>query len=348
MADCFPYAIYLFFAIVFIISFVVMREFKHLELLGLSIFLFINLLFSFYLGKSLFGFLTDINTTNEVLLNVVILIITIAFNIVSSVATIFSMTKLRSAFGKRNIKLAKTDRKHVDDTQIIFISLVCFIGAACLNVFFQPNELFQTMFETLRTITTHPMSIWIKILFPVILAGIGGRLYDNMDNRCKNPEIEDFKSNFKTTYWLLFGLVMLFLFRILIDVLFYRKNIRTLVNPFQFSFMPNLFGFDMFLDLAKWGLMISALVFSGFSIRDYHSLNKSNHCVKKYITGLFIAFITMLMILFAITLVTPYQLTSIFTFIVRFLIPPTLLGLSAYLVYLTNDLAKMASKHVIK
>jgi hypothetical protein len=347
----FPYALYLFFAVAYLFSFIVMRETKHLQLLGLSIFFFINLIFSTYFAKDILGYLTrPTPITTEASINIVVLIISVAFNITSTIQSIFTMRKLHSSFGKKGIKLDKHDKKKMDNMEIIFICVVCFLGATSLNAFFDPDQLFRTLYEFIRSIVTGPWSVYVKLLFPIICAGIGGRVYDILDNRanCNTEDILNFKKTFKTTYWILFAVILLLLLRIGIDYMFYQKSLRQLVHPIGYRSIPMIFGVDMFLDLAKWALMITGLVYAGFSIREFHKLDSSTPCFKHNLKALYITFITFLMVLFAFTIITPYQLVSLFTFSVRYLVPPTLLGLSAYLVYLTNDLAKLAAKEVIK
>jgi hypothetical protein len=54
----------------------------------------------------------------------------------------------------------------------------------------------------------------------------------------------------------------------------------------------------MFLDLAKWSIMISAVVFASFTIRDYMGLNKHDGCFKHDLANLYVMFITLLFLIF--------------------------------------------------
>ena len=63
--------------------------------------------------------------------------------------------------------------------------------------------------------------------------------------------------------------------------------------------------------------------------------------------NLYVTFISFVIILFTLTIVSPYHLSLLFELIIRWLIPPTLIALTAYLVYLTNALAHLSAKELI-
>jgi hypothetical protein len=104
---------------------------------------------------------------------------------------------------------------------------------------------------------------------------------------------------------------------------------------------------DAFLDLAKWGLSLSALVFASLSIESYMKLPSNHQCFTHDLANLYVPFISGIIILFALVIISPYQLASIFEIVMRYLIPPAVLVLASYLIYLTNDLAQESAKELI-
>jgi uncharacterized membrane protein len=108
-----------------------------------------------------------------------------------------------------------------------------------------------------------------------------------------------------------------------------------------------LLRWDSFLDLAKWGLSLSALVFASLSIDAYMKLSPNHECFKYNLANFYVPFISGIIILFALVIVSPYQLSRIFELVMRYLIPPAVLVLASYLVFLTNDLAQESAKELI-
>lgn len=108
-----------------------------------------------------------------------------------------------------------------------------------------------------------------------------------------------------------------------------------------------LLRWDAFLDLAKWGLSLSALVFASLSIDSYMKLPPNHECFKHDLANFYVPFISGAIILFALVIVSPYQLSRIFEIVMRYLIPPTVLVLASYLIFLTNDLAQESAKELI-
>lgn len=104
---------------------------------------------------------------------------------------------------------------------------------------------------------------------------------------------------------------------------------------------------DTFLDLAKWGLSITALVFASLSIESYIKLPSKHECFKHDLANFYIPFITSVIILFTLMIITPYQLARILEFVIHILIPPAVLVLASLLVYWTNDLAHESAKQLI-
>lgn len=113
--------------------------------------------------------------------------------------------------------------------------------------------------------------------------------------------------------------------------------------------MPVL-RWDVIYLLAKYVFGFAGLLYAGFSVRDFQEIPDDNSCLytNTHIRQLYIAFIFFLIVYYAFNTFTSSILTSFVTNTMRFLVPPTLLGLSSYLVFLTNHFLYMAPKLVVQ
>lgn len=189
-----------------------------------------------------------------------------------------------------------------------------------------------------------------------------------------------FKDDFIKTFWFLFTYVFMKLMRPIIESnhlpLFQRKGMGYNKDWFgdTFSFKDPIFSTNrsspewrdpksLFLQLIslftiRWytfyilgmrAFGLAALVYASYSIRDFQQLGSDN-CMMKYarIKQLFIAFIFFLICLYTINVLSAYQLTTLITKIMKYLVPPTALALSSYLVYLTNSMSHLATHQIIE
>lgn len=397
----FTYAKNLTFFICFIISFVLMEGPKSMETIGIILFLAVHFIFSLSFGKDIMGFFMAENQSIEYRLRLWSVFISVVLSVAAAVMFALTIAKLQSTFAASGspIHLNESNREKLDKMETIFITVVVFLGTMGLNVYFTPESLFKFMFEVLRTAAN--IGQYLMIVLPFICFGVGSALYERMRMFCDSDNIQSFKSNFHTTYWLLFGVIGLLLFKRVMEWLvfpYFRKVEHTLLlNPTIFGslmgsviplliaavffvmYMVNLTGgkgienantityviitgimvalgvlnaavgfkWDMFMDLTKWALSIAAVVFAGFTIRDYIGMNKRDGCFKHDLANLYVIFITCLFIIFFLTIITPLQLTQLVTMIVRYLVPPTTLALTAYLVYLSNDMAHLSKTDLV-
>ncbi len=341
----FTYAKNVTFVICFIISFALMEGPKSMETIGIILFLLVHFIFSLSYGKDVMGFFMAERKSLGYTLRLVSIFVSLVLSVAAAVMFALTIAKLQSTFSAAGqpITLNGENREKLDKLETIFITVVVFLGTMGLNVYFNNASLFKFMFDSLRTINN--VGQYLMLVLPFVCFGVGSALYERMRKFCDSDGIQSFKDNFHKTYWLLFGLVGLFLFKMFMEnVVFphFRDSTHLLNNPTMSFFGTNVFAWDVFLDLAKWILSICAVVFAGFTIRDYMRLNKKDGCFKHDLANLYVIFITCLFVIFFLTVVTPLQLTQLVTTIVRYLVPPTTLALSAYLVYLTNDMAHLS------
>ena len=113
--------------------------------------------------------------------------------------------------------------------------------------------------------------------------------------------------------------------------------------------MPIL-RWDVMYLMAKYAFGLTGLIYAGFTIRDFRGIQKENPCMYggAHIRQLYIAFIVFLVIFYAFNTLSASNITWIITNVMRFLVPPTLLGLSSYLVFLTNSFVQLAPKLVVQ
>jgi hypothetical protein len=107
---------------------------------------------------------------------------------------------------------------------------------------------------------------------------------------------------------------------------------------------------DVFYQLAVYGLSIAGLVFASLSLRDFMGIHSSNHCLMReaFIRQLYIAFIFFVVVLYSINTFSPFQITTVLTGIMRYFVPPTALALTSYLVYITNKFSKLSPQLLVE
>lgn len=109
------------------------------------------------------------------------------------------------------------------------------------------------------------------------------------------------------------------------------------------------FNFNIFYDWITWIFGISALVFTSYTIRNLEEL-KMHDCMKSktHIRELTIAFMFFLICLYTVNVMTAYQFTGLVYNIIKWIVPPAAIGLSAYLVYLTNYMTRISTHEILE
>ena len=113
--------------------------------------------------------------------------------------------------------------------------------------------------------------------------------------------------------------------------------------------MPVL-RWDVIYLLAKYAFGFVGLLYAGFSIRDFRNIPEDDPCLFRlaYIRQLYIAFIVFLIIYYAFNTFTSSAITSVVTKSMRYLVPPVLLVMSSYLVFITNYFMLLAPKLIVQ
>jgi len=403
---------YFLFLFVFIIAFCLF-DIKKVELFGLTLFLITNLLFFVFIGKDFIdnSIVID-NKTAEWQLRYGSLLTSMVFSFVSSIMMIMTLVKLQGSFSEieKEIQWSPTDRQKLDDTKIIFTAVTAFIGVSAVYIYYSPEEVRKFTYFIFSKALDGPLSNWMRILFPIVIIGLGSALYGRLQmpplevNKVpttvicdpeNNISIQSFKDSFIKTFWFLFAFVVVVLSRPFIEANFsvgginpshlfgFNKDDRSFVygnNPYISLIslltlgLSNLFGlnrnmsdksekstienillapivrWDTLYSFAKYAFGLVGLVYAGFSIRDFENIPKDDSCLYKnaHIRQLYIAFIVFLIVFYFINTLTSSMLTSIISNVMRYLVPPSMLALSSYLVFITNYFAHMAPKLVIQ
>lgn len=382
-----------FFAFAFIVSFVLMLK-PEVELFGMGLFFAINILFCFITANDVTsGTFKTVDT--EQTIKIAVLIVALAFSFVSTIFMIMTLTTLQSKFAtqKSGIQFSPNNREDFDKTKIIFITSTVFIGVVALYAYFTADDVRKLTFYVFNSILNWRETIWMRVLFPIAILGVGAALYGQLNKETilasKKPErycnpksdegLKSFRENFIKTFWFLVSYVILVLSRPFIESSYvfgwitgssYAKGKN--VAPYLFGVNPGikvgapsiasyLYGagwklkeivltrWDIFYQAAVIALSIAGLVYASFTIRDFEAISKNNHCLLKdtHIRQLYIAFIFFVITLYALNTFSAFQITTAVTGVMRYFVPPTLLALTSYLVFITNNFSKLAPQVLV-
>ena len=379
-----------FFMFVFIVSFVLMLK-PEIELFGMGLFFTMNILYCFItLNDVTNGTVNPTGTEQSVKLG--ILIVGLAFSFVTTVFMIMTLATLQRKFAANNsgIQFSHENRKDFDDTKTIFITTTVIIGVVALYVYYSAEEVRKLTYNIFNTILNWKEVIWMRVLFPLAILGVGAALYGQLmldkiqvnkhpEKYCypgKDEKMQSFRDNFIKCFWFLVSFVILILSRPFIESSYmfgwltgssYAKrkskkldpgmHDKPPVEPYLYGVNPGikLFGiilsrWDVFYQCAVYGLSIAGLVFASFTIRDFMNIPPENNCLMReaYIRQLYIAFIFFVIVLYTINTLSAFQFTTLVTGIMRYFAPPALLGLSSYLVYITNRFSKLSPQLLVE
>ena len=107
---------------------------------------------------------------------------------------------------------------------------------------------------------------------------------------------------------------------------------------------------DILYLLMKYGFGFGGLIFAIFTVINYENIPADNECLYQnaHIKQLYIAFMFFLGTFYSFNIFSASTLTTLVTTIMRYLVPPSLLGMTSYLVYLTNYFVHLAPKLIVE
>jgi len=384
------------FAVLFLLSFIFMKGIRRTEFMGLAIFTFVFLIFGLSLGKSVMDFFMASELTVESTIGLWTLFLSLGLSVAAGIMLLLTVFKLQEIFKGTNdvIHLTDVNRDKMDTLETIFITVTMLLTVKSAYTFYTPSSIYDRVYDILKSSTT-AFGGFLDLVTPLIVFSLGTVLNKRLDDRCDSADIQAFKSNFKTTFYLLiamFGLslgkrlsedflfpwlrkwtnglwmnpgidfgdlgflntglslvgaVLFVVFLVLLATKHFVEAGWTLLATVIVTLRSVIFRWDGFIDLAKLVLTLCAVVYAGFSIRDYIGLSSEDTCFKYDLKNLYIWFIVILFVFFGLTVISPYRLTEILTFVARYFSGITVLALSAYLVYLTNDLAHLSRSGLV-
>lgn len=347
--------IYVFYFLVYIISFVLIRETPALELFGFILFLCINLIYNSNLLYDLFSYFSGpsdptFRLTNWQIFNFVVLIILVVLNVTSSFINGITLQRLYKKYTdtsplkndpkKAGIRpnLSPSNREKLNVIEIIFICIVCMTAAISLNIYFEPRALISTMHSLISGIYFSSFGDIVRMIFPLIVFAVGAGLLDTL-SKCHG--VGELYKYVKLSYGFFVATGAIYLLKIIADYGFLKTYIRSFTRIWL----------DAGFDITKWIFSGLALLFAGYGIKEYDILAKMprpNKCFKKGLEPYFISYAVFLVVLYAFTTINPNYLTKAIYYTIAYILPLLSVALTSYLVYLSDDLAKLVRHEFIK
>jgi hypothetical protein len=204
------------------------------------------------MGKELTdGSISSDGKNTEWMLRYGTLIASLVFSFVSSIMMIMTLTTLQGKFAETNSEIvwSSSDRKRLDDAEIMFITITTFIGTTALYVYNSPEDVRKFAYHIFHTVLEGAAGNWLRVVFPIIIIILGSVLYGRLEmsplevsklpkrevcDPKNNAPLQPFKDSFIKTYWFLFVYVLLVLARPFIEANFALFGVITPSAPFGF------------------------------------------------------------------------------------------------------------------
>ena len=159
------YSFYIFFIIIYIISFSALYN-KNSEVIGILLLFFINIIASIFCGKDLYDFLNNNNPQ-------ILLILSIIFcsNIVAStlfltaIMRIYTFTKNK---GSDKLIVSKKNRKMIERFKSLFISVIVVLWVFLFLLFILPKD--QPIINLDKIFNTFEMFKILLVLYPLAVS----------------------------------------------------------------------------------------------------------------------------------------------------------------------------------
>lgn len=343
MSTCFPAMRYLYFFILFLISFLLIVTSKTLELLGLGLLFVVNAVFTFSLGNDVLEFMS--RASRQTWLNGLAtwsIIIGLVFNFVSTILMVITLNKLKTKFRVKGKPLSFSgENRNLFDTfkYLLFIS-IGLITMVSTNIYFTADRLstsISTILNNLTNINASANAVLIQIVYILVAVGLFGSLINIIYFKYKGDEkLKSFKSNFEVLSSMLTGLFAVIMGRVGIS-LYMRQHLEW--------FMNNAFGIDVVFDLLKWVFTAVSIVFSGLLVNDFINIDDVEKVYNKsHFKEIFISFITFVLVTLTAVFANTSYFVDLLLLLIKILGPFALMGVSAYLIFSSNKLS-LLSRH---
>ncbi len=128
--------------------------------------------------------------------------------------------------------------------------------------------------------------------------------------------------------------------------LFTSANRKSIIS----ILLTPMIRWDTLYSILKSSFGLLGLVFASFTIKHFSGIPTDNACLYKdaHIRQLYLAFIVFLIIFYTFNTLSASTITTIITNVMRYLVPPALLGMSSYLIFNSNNFMKLAPKIIVQ
>lgn len=288
--------------------------------------------------------------TNWQIFNFIVLVVVSVLNVTSSFINGVTLQRLYKKYTdtspmqndpkKAGIRqnLSRSNRDKLDAIEIIFICVVCMTGAISLNLFFEPRSLVSTMHYFISRIYSSLFGDMVRVLFPILIFAVGAGLIDTL-YRCHG--VGELSKYTRLSYGFFLATGAIYLLKIINDYGFLKKYVGFNIK----------YWIDAGFDILKWIFSGFAILFTGFSIKEYDILAKMprpNKCFKKGLEPYFVSYAVFMVILYTFTTLNPHYFTKAIYYTIAYILPLLAVALTSYLVFLSDDLAKMVRHEYIK
>lgn len=212
-ALCFPTMRYILLALFFIASFVLLFS-KTLEVVGISMFFIVNLLFTISIGLDMMQYVSANIYKISIADKASIMTIASCFvmNLASSVFLLITVQSLRSKFkkaGENTLQLSNYNRDRLTRIKQLFVWLTLFLSAISINIYFDSIKNLKWISEIMAKYI-FPSNSWVYICTLIAIFINSTILMDYFITQ-KNDNISSTYQLFIDKYNILFSFFMLIL-----------------------------------------------------------------------------------------------------------------------------------------
>jgi hypothetical protein len=128
--------------------------------------------------------------------------------------------------------------------------------------------------------------------------------------------------------------------------LFTMTNRKSIISVL----LTPIIRWDSLYSILKSSFGLLGLVFASFTIKNFDNIPSDNECLFRdaHIRQLYLAFIVFLIIFYSFNTLSASTITTLITTLMRYLVPPALLGMSSYLIFISNNFMHLAPQIIVQ
>lgn len=344
-ANCFPIAKYIYLFALFVISFTLITTSKTLELLGLGLLFAVNIIYSVLLTSDVVGYMEkQSRQTYTMALSTWSIIIGNVFNLVSSIFLVIMLSKLKTEFSKRGtpIRLNGENRERLELFKTLWITSIVLLTVVSLNIYFNADRLAYStsvFIDNLMNVSTTPTMFLMLFGLGMLVFGLWASVMDIVYSKYKDDEnLKQFREYFGILSGMLAGIGAIDLAK-LATWYFGQSHLEWMVN--------NAFGVDAIYVWMRWAFVLISVVFSGLTIERFAQIpDVKNVYSERRFYEIFLSFIVFALVYLLFQLANSTYMVDLIMLIVRIFAPLTVLGVTAYTVYLADTFLKLSASRL--